>query len=215
MNFTTPTGEVFGTYIAGHEQATKGILIIHDWWGLLDYNREWADRFAAAGYRAMVIDLYHGRHPADPKEAGDFVRNLDQEVADRKIKTALQSLQKPNRKIAVLGWSFGGVQAQYAALQNPEWVNAMILYYCRIVLDKPKIASLNSPILAIFAETERTWPDKQAALEHMMSEAKKTLECHSYDADHGFVNPDSLRYDSDATESAWQVTLDFLSRHFG
>ncbi|OQW95676.1 MAG: hypothetical protein BWK79_01665 [Beggiatoa sp. IS2] len=213
MDFTTPEGEVFSTYIVGHEQATKGILIIHDWWGLLDYNREWADRFAAAGYRAMVIDLYNGRHPVDTKEAGDFVRTLDQEVVDRKIKTALQALQMPQRKIAVLGWSFGGVQAQHAILQNPEWVNAMVLYYCRIILDKSKATPLNGPILAILAETERTWPDRQAALEHIMSEAKKVLECHSYDADHGFVNPDSLRYDSEATESAWQVTLAFLNKH--
>ncbi len=213
MNFTT-AGEVFSTYIVGHEQATKGILIIHDWWGLLDYNREWADRFAAVGYRAMVIDLYNGRHPADTKEAGDFVRNLNQEVTDRKIKMALQALNKPQRKMAVLGWSFGGVQAQQAALQNPDLVQAMVLYYCRIILDRPKIATLNCPILAIFSETERTWPDKQAALEHIMSETKKVLECHSYDADHGFMNPDSLRYDSEAAEQAWQVTLAFLNKHF-
>ena len=105
-------------------------------------------------------------------------------------------------------------QAQHAALQNPELVNAMVIFYCRIILDKHKAAQLNGPVLAIFSETERTWPDKQVALEQAMSETNQILECYSYDADHGFVNPDSPRYDSEVTDEAWNVTVAFLKKYF-
>ena len=213
MQLTTLAGEMFDTYVVGDEHATKGILIIHDWWGLLAYNREWADEFAKLGYRAMVIDLYDGHHPEDMKAAGDCVRHLDQTVADRKLASALHALQTPTRKVAVLGWSFGGLQAQHAALQCPDLVHALVFFYCRVLLDKHSVAPLTAPTLAFFSETESTWPDKQAGLEEVMAEAEKVLECYSYDADHGFAHPESLRYDADATENAWRVTVNFLNKY--
>ena len=212
MELTTPEGEIFETYIVGPEQAAKAVLIIHDWWGLLDYNRDWANQYANLGYRAMVIDLYNGYHPTNVKEAGEYMRSLDQNRNNRKVQTALTALQAPNRKVAVLGWSFGGVQAQQAVLQNPNLINAVVCFYCRILLDKHNIKILNCPMLAIFSETERTWPDKQVSLEHLMSEANKILLCHSYDADHGFVYPDSPHYDNDACEEAKKVTVAFLEK---
>lgn len=213
MELTTTAGEVFDIYITGPEKATKSILIIHDWWGVLDYNREWANQFAQKGYRAMVIDLYGGYHPKDVKEAGEYMRSIDQEVANRKLHTALNYLQTSKRKIATLGWSFGGLQAQQAALHNPDKVSAVVLYYCRIIFDRQNVAKLRSAVLAIFAETERTWPDKQVALEHVMSELDKLLVCYSYDADHGFANPESPRYDSEVTEEAWRMTINFLDKY--
>ncbi|MEN8217459.1 MAG: alpha/beta fold hydrolase [Pseudomonadota bacterium] len=205
------TSEVFN--IVGPEQATKAVLIIHDWWGMLDYNREWADQFASLGYRAMVVDLYNGYHPADAKQASEYMHSLAHEENNRKLESALRALQAPNRKVAVLGWSFGGLQAQQAALQFSDMVDAIVLFYCRIIVDKHNAMTLNSPVLALFSETERTWPDKQVALEYVMSDANKILECHSYDADHGFANPDSPRYDSEAIEEAWQVIVAFLDKY--
>ena len=77
MELTTPAGETFNIYLVGPEQAAQAILIIHDWWGMLNYNRQWADRFAKAGYRVMVIDLYNDYRPVDVKEAGEYMRSLD------------------------------------------------------------------------------------------------------------------------------------------
>ncbi|MDM8561612.1 alpha/beta fold hydrolase [Candidatus Parabeggiatoa sp. HSG14] len=213
MELTTPEGDVFQTYLVGPADATKAVLIIHDWWGMLNYNREWADQFAKLGYRAMVVDLYDGYHPADIKDAGEYMRGIDLEVAHSKLDTAITTLQIPHRKIAVLGWSFGGLQAQHTTLQNPSIVDALVLYYCRVILDKQNITTLNCPVLAIFAESERTWPKKQYSFEKTMSEANKILEYYSYDADHGFANPEGPRYDSDATEEALQKTVTFLEKY--
>lgn len=213
MELKTAEEEVFEVFITGSEQATAGILIIHDWWGVLEYNHQWATQLAALGYQTMVIDLYEGYHPQDTKAAGEFMRNIDQEAANRKLQTALQQLRTNDKKVGVLGWSFGGLQAQQMALLFPQLVDALIIFYCRILIDKEKAKTIHCPTLAIFSETERTWPDKQAALEHAMSEAGKILECHSYDADHGFANPESPRYDNQVTEDAWLVTVKFLEKY--
>jgi len=211
MKLTTSTGETFDVYLAGSETANKAILILHDWWGLLDYNKAWAEHFAQHGYQSLVIDLYEGHHPNDSKAAGEYMRNLDQIVLDRKIAKALTYLQKPQRKIAILGWSFGGLQAQYAALNHSDSVDAIALYYCRIILTQQNVEKLNNcAVLGIFSETERTWPDKQVTLETILGETNNKFKCYSYEADHGFANPDSPRYDEDVTEEALQVTLQFL-----
>lgn len=214
MQLTTHENESFDVYLVGDENAERGVLILHDWWGMLDYNKDCADHFQDLKCQALVIDLYDGKHPQNTKEASEYTHSLDQDVLNRKISTALNYLKRDDRKIAVLGWSFGGLQAQYAAINFPDLVDVLVLYYCRIVLNKQNIDSLNVPVLAIFAETEPTWPDKQAALESLMSSADKVLECHSYDADHGFANPDGIRYDDVATEEAREVVLDFLNRYF-
>jgi len=213
MELTTPAGEVFNAYVTGPADAKRGVLILHDWWGMLDYNQECANYFKGLGYYAMAIDLYEGCHPSNTKEAGELMRSIDQETVNRKLHSALNFLKAPDRKLAVLGWSFGGLQAQHAAVNHPELVDALVLYYCRIAFDKQNVKNLRAPVLGIFAEAERAWPDKQVALENLMAGFDKILECHSYDADHGFANPDSARYDLDATEAAREVTLAFLDKY--
>lgn len=213
MQLTSRTGDPFDCYTAGAENAASGILIIHDWWGMKPYNREWADRLATLGYRALVIDLYAGEQPVDAQEAGEMMRSLDQDMADAKLLAALELLNRQHKKVAVLGWSFGGLQAQYATLLDPQGVDATVFYYCRVIADASAIGKLKGPVLGIFAETERTWPEKQKKWVAAMDAAGKHCEHHSFNADHGFVNPESPRFDKAASEAGWQLTVDFLQRH--
>lgn len=213
MELTTDRGEIFTTYLVGESHQEKGILLLHDGWGLLDYNRTWADRFAQAGYQAMAIDLYDGYHPSAHREVSTTTKNLDQAVANRKIHTALLHLKANVSHIAVLGWSFGGVQAQQTAFNLPTLVDVLILYYCRLLINKTRAQQLNCPILAVFAENERMWPDKQADLEQIMYELDKPLTCHSYEADTGFLNPTHEAYDTELCEQVWRDTLSFLTAY--
>lgn len=212
MQLNSRNGERFECYSAGDHNADHAILIIHDWWGVKPYNREWADRFAGLGYRALVIDLYNGEQPPDAQQAGELMRKLDQQVADTKLLTALEFLHREHQKIAVLGWSFGGLQAQYAALLAPQLCAATIFSYCRVISDADAIARLEGPVLGLFSETERTWPEKQDKWIAAMDAAGKIYEHHSFNADHGFMNPESPRFDKMATEASWQLIVDFLHR---
>lgn len=213
MLLVTSAGEEFEIHARGPASAERGLLILHDWWGVKPYNLEWAERFAARGYRAIVVDLYDGYNPKDAQEAGEMMRSIDQELAERKLLAALDYLKASQPRIAVLGWSFGGLQAQQATFLEPQTIVATVFYYCRIIDDPQLIASLQGAVLGIFSETERTWPEKQEKWQAAMSAAGKTYESHSYPADHGFVNPESPRFDPAATEQSWHVVADFLDRH--
>jgi carboxymethylenebutenolidase len=209
----TTQGTGFSVYVAGPEQSQRAILILHEWWGLKPHNREWADRFANLGYLALAVDLYDGRVTDDPEEAGRWMRELDQTLADDRLRAAIEYLKAPGRSIATYGCSFGGKESMITSLLEPDAVTATVVAYCRMETDVEKLRRLKGPVLAIYAEQERNWPEKQEEFEAAMAQAGKVTESVSYDAAHGFTNPTSPRYDAAADRAAWEVTLDFLNRN--
>src|SRR5690348_11078990 len=44
------------------------VLVIHEWWGLNDHVKHYADRIAAEGYAALAVDLYHGAVATTPED---------------------------------------------------------------------------------------------------------------------------------------------------
>ncbi len=213
MTLKTRDGIEFDTYETGPADACAGVLIIHDWWGMLKYNREWADRLAELGYRVLVADLYDGVRAHNAQEAGELMRSIDQDEADSKLLAAIDRLKKGGcQQIAALGWSFGGRQAMQAALLDPESVVSAVLFYCRMLTDPEALADLGGPVLAIYSTTETTWPEKMERFDRAMAEAGRMVESRAFEAGHGFVNPESERYDATAAEEAWAATTEFLLR---
>jgi carboxymethylenebutenolidase len=213
MELVTTNGEPFELVPCGADASDRSVLILHDWWGVTDYPLEWGRRLGALGYGAAVIDLYDGETPNDREAAAARMRSIDPQLAARKVRAALDHLYEPGGRLATLGWSFGGIQALQAAVANPDRIAAAVLFYCRLVTDVDTLRRLAGPILAIYAESERTWPEKQHRFAEAMSTAGKIVESHSFSAAHGFVNPGSERFDPVATERSWQIATDFFARH--
>lgn len=213
LTLRTDAGVPFLVYVSGPEDAPRGVLTIHEWWGLRPHNKALADRFAAAGYRTLVVDLYDGQTTDDTAEAGRWMRDLDQLEADAKLLASLHALKAPKRRLATYGASMGGKQSMCATLAEPESIDATVMAYCRMPTEVDALVNLNGPVLAVYASRESTWPAKQEAFEAAMHEAGKVTEAAVYDAGHGFTNPTSPRYDETAAEDAWRVTLAFLDRH--
>ena len=64
IEFTRPDGRPTKGYLASAGEACPGIVVIQEGWGLNDQICGVADRFARAGYNALVPDLDLGRHRA-------------------------------------------------------------------------------------------------------------------------------------------------------
>jgi len=208
-------GVHFDAYVVGPDAATRGILICHEWWGVSAHNLDWADEFAEQGYKVCVVDLFDGVVTDEVSEAQLMAAGLDRNDADAKLMAALDLLDRPARKIASYGVSFGGRQALCSAILAGDKVAATVVGYCRLETDQEKLAELGGPVFVFYAEQERTWPAKQEKFEAAMQQAGKRTESISFDAAHGFTNPTSSRYDAEADRAAWQATLDFLDKELG
>ena len=200
----TAGGLPFVGYVAGDEAASGAVLILHEWWGLKGHNRGWADRLAEAGFRALAIDLYDGRVTGDREEAAAWMRGLDPAAVEAKLVAALDTLAAGGRQIATLGFSLGGRHAFAAALLRPDVVAATVAGYCRMPTDE-EVARLPGPLLAVYAERERSWPEKQRLFEAAMAGAGRTTESVCFDAAHGFMDPESRNFDPAAAEATWHL----------
>ncbi len=214
MTLKTADGKPFQVYAVGPKEAKRGILVVHEWWGLNDHIREWADRFADLGYRAIAVDLYDGKVVTKPEEARPLMEAVKQDEANAKHRAVLNALKAPGRKLATIGWCFGGGQSLQASLTDPEAVSATVIYYGPLVTDPTKLSVLKGPVLGIFAKQDASITVQSVqSFESAMKKAGRKLEVHFYDADHAFANPSGNRYNSEAAKAAWKVTRAFLDKH--
>jgi carboxymethylenebutenolidase len=214
---TTAYGTTFDAYITGPTDATRGVLLLHDRYGLNNQARDWAERFAALGYRALAIDLYDGRHAKSWEHATSIMHQIDPVWADTDIAAALHFLKKenPKRKLVILGWDYGATQALRATLKDPSAVALTICYYpTHLETDPALVQTIVSPVLIVVAERDEQLSRKQVqTFKDSLSKTRVEFNVLSLDADRGFTDPASDRYDAAATASVWEATQDFLSRY--
>src|SRR5579884_2596163 len=101
-----------------------GVIVIQEWWGLVDHIKDVAERFAREGFVALAPDLYHGEKTKEPDEAGKLMMalNIDQAAKDMRGAAAyLKGLpQVTSQQVGIVGFCMGGALALYAASVSPD-----------------------------------------------------------------------------------------------
>ena len=76
VKFSSNGGQASG-YLAIPEKGTgPGVVVIQEWWGLVDHIKDVCDRFAENGYVALAPDLYNGKTTDQPGEAQQLMEDL-------------------------------------------------------------------------------------------------------------------------------------------
>ncbi len=194
-----------------------GVLVIHEWWGLNDHIRHWADRLAEAGYAALAVDLYDGQVATTPDEAMPLMQGVDEEAALAILEAGHELLASDPRvrapKRGVIGWCFGGGMSLKAA-QRLEGLDAVVMYYGRVVEDPAALQTIDAPLLGIFANRDTSiTPENVTAFDAALTEAEVIHSIHRFDADHAFANPSSARYDHENATEAWALVQAFFDEH--
>src|SRR5919201_2395399 len=97
---------------------SPAVVVIQEWWGLNDQIKGVANRLAAAGYRALVPDLYRGQVGLDAKEAEHLMSNLNfGDAAGQDVRGAVQYLKRASARVGVTGFCMGGALTFLAAVQ--------------------------------------------------------------------------------------------------
>lgn len=216
--FSRPDGQTCRGYLAEPTEAQNGhaIVIIHEMWGMAPPILEMAERCAAAGYRALVPDLFRGRCARDVPEGLAMMGALDMpDAVEQDLRGAAQWLKRAGTKLAALGFCMGGALSLLAAARVPE-LDAAVCFYGVPPRELIDAGAIRIPLLGHFAKLD-DWctPAKVDALEHALQASGADHELHRYDASHAFMNREGHGYSEAAAELAWQRTLEFLARKLG
>lgn len=219
IQLTGANDEGFRAYIAGPEDASAGVMIIHDWFGISEFTKGSVERLGNLGYRTIAIDLYNGTSATTHPEAEKLMGALNREVTDARLQSGLDFLKRQDRKIATIGFSMGGLESSNANLNDPEAVGATVIIYGgdfdKIVVDRLK--KLSSPVLTITGSKDGWSLPSSTNFLTNMEEAGRLAELYVYPgARHAYAQPlfnGGQNYDKEATRLTWLLTEDFLKRH--
>jgi carboxymethylenebutenolidase len=211
--------------IAGYLARPQGpgpfpaVLVIHEWWGLTDWVKENARRLAEQGYVALAVDLYGGKVTADPGEAHELMRALDDGEAIADLKGAVAFLGArpevaPGHKLASIGWCMGGKYARLIA-QESAAVGPTVICYGSVATEPNQVARLKGkPVLGIFGADDRGIPaDKVRQFEAALKAQGNPVDMHIYEgAGHGFMRPGGPQHAAGPAADAWKQIDAFLKR---
>ena len=216
-----PTNGTTGSgYLATPSSGSgPGVIVIQEWWGLVDHIKDVADRFAGAGFVALAPDFYNGQTAGSPDEAGKLMMALNIDGAEKNLRGAIDTLlardEVVGEHVGTVGFCMGGQLSLYAACANPA-VGACVDFYGIHPNVKPDLASLQAPVLGFFAENDGSVPPAVARqLEHDLAAAGKQAEVTVFEgADHAFFNDTRQQvYHEIYAKQCWEQMVQFFRRH--
>lgn len=213
-------GGTTGGYLAEPQNGSgPGVVVVQEWWGLVDHIKDVCDRFAAEGFVALAPDLYHGKSTKSPDEAGKLMMAMRIDEAERDLSAAVDYLSTldstTSEKAGVVGFCMGGALALYTATKNPK-VGACVVFYGGHPKVKPDLPNLYAPVLGLYAGKDGfVTPESVRDLERQLKDLGKQIKVKIYqDTDHAFFNDTRPEvYDAEAAADAWQRTIEFLREH--
>ena len=226
VKFKRPDGQTLQGYLAepAHTAAAAsapGVVVIQEWWGLNAQIEGVAERYAAAGYVALVPDLYCGKSTLEAAEAEHLMTQLDfGDAASQDVRGAVQYLKARGTKVGINGYCMGGALTLLAAVHVPE-ADAAVAHYGYPPLQYIDASKIRAPLLGHWATDDAFFAIGGVdELETKLRDAGVSFEFHRYQAKHAFANetqlpphcPPSNEYNPGAAALAWQRTLDFFAR---
>ena len=206
---------------ANGADSTPGIIVLQEWWGLVDQIKHTCDRFAEAGLTALAPDLYDGATvPLDePDEAGKQMMALKMDAVAKELSGAVDELVRRTGRshVGVIGFCMGGGLALVLATQRPDAVKAVVPAYGLIPWPdaRPDYSTLDAAVHIHAAEEDDYFdPDAARALDAELKGLGKDVETFTYPgAGHAFFNEDRPEaYHRESAELLWERTVGFFRK---
>jgi len=211
--------DTVSAYLALPDGAGKAIIVIHEWWGLNDWVKDQAQKYAAQGYVALAVDLYRGKVATNQDEAHILMRGLPDDRGIRDLEAAFAYLSsRPDvnaNKIGSIGWCMGGSWSIKLAVDQPK-LAACVVNYGWLPSEPALVAKIKAPMQGNFGADDQGIPAKDVkAFEAAMKADGKVTDIKIYDgAGHAFQNPNNKQgYRPEATADASQRISSFFQKY--
>ncbi|MBN1879187.1 dienelactone hydrolase family protein [bacterium] len=202
-------------------EKVPGVLIVHQWMGLTDHEKDAANRLAEAGYAAFACDIY-GREsrPSNPGEAGKYAGKYKGDVAlfRERLDAGLDVLKNrpevdPSR-LAVIGYCFGGTGALELARSGAD-VKAVVSFHGGLATpDKTDAKNIKGTVLVCHGGDDANVPDPEMMgfIEEMRAADVDWYLTIYGNSVHGFTHRnDPKRYNRLADERSWKAMMDLFT----
>lgn len=227
IEFKRPDGKAVSGYLAQADAPVGAVVVIQEWWGVNEQIRGVAERFASAGFTALVPDLYRGKSTVEAEEAHHLMTGLNfGEAAQQDIRGAVQYLKGRNLgrgKVGVTGYCMGGALTVLSSTMVPE-MDAGVIWYGLPPLEYVDASKIKVPLQAHWATQDGAFPIASVdGLEAKFKEARVRYEGHRYLAHHAFANETAVgpgriaqtQFDPVWAQQAWDRTLAFFGKGLG
>jgi carboxymethylenebutenolidase len=225
LELTSADGTRSSASLAESPDGRGGVVILPDVRGLYPFYVDLAERFAQAGYHAIVLD-YFGRTAGLGPRDEDFeymphVQELKVEQVQADLTAAAGTLHERTgvSNPTTVGFCLGGFESFMAAADVPGLSGAVGLY--GILSDRfgvpgpiDRAGDMRCPVLGLFGGADQAIPVEDVeGFEQALSAAGVEHEVHVYPgAPHSFFDRRCEEY-AEACEDAWRRMLGFLDRH--
>lgn len=228
-------GVVLGGFHAfddGLEGKRPGILIIHQWTGLTDYEKMRARMLAEIGYNVFAADVYGAgirpQPPAAGEEAGKY--KSDRKLFRSRMLAGLEVLRKDERtdasRIAAIGYCFGGTGVLELARAGTD-ISGVVSFHGGLAAGEglaAKAGGVKAKVLCLHGAVDPYVPPAEVeGFRQEMAAAGADWQLLMYGgAVHAFTQKmagedasKGAAYDAKADARSWQDMRQFFAEIFG
>jgi dienelactone hydrolase len=207
-----------------------GVLVVHQWKGLGDYEKKRAEMLARLGYNVFAADIYgKGVRPQTPQaaaaEAGKY--KSDRALLRARVRAGLDVLTKHEltdpKRIAAIGYCFGGTTVLELARSGAD-IAGVVSFHGGLGSPTPGNArNIKAKVLALHgADDPNVPPAEVAAFEGEMRQGGADWQLVAYGgAVHSFTdwnagsdNSKGMAYNERADRRSWEAMKLFFAEVF-
>ena len=215
ITFAGPTATLQAAW-APAVKPRGGVLVIHENRGLNDHIRTVAGRFAASGWSALALDLLSeeggtARSPARrrwrPRSA-----QIPPERFDADMKAAVGELARrlPRRRLAAIGFCFGGGMVWRLLAAGERRLAAAAPFYGPFP-EGGDLRGTRAALLAVYGGLDARVNATRDAAKAAAEAARLRHEFLTFtEADHAFFNDTGARFNAPAAAEAYRRVLEWF-----
>lgn len=223
------TLEGFVAYDDSVHGPRPGIVVVHQWMGLGDYEKKRAQMLAELGYVAFCADIYgKGVRAANPGEAGKLAGQYkgDRALLRKRVQAALTELKKRpevnGQKVGAIGYCFGGTTVLELARSGAD-VAGVVSFHGGLSSATPADAkNIKARVIALHGADDPFVPAEEVAgFEKEMRDAAIDWQLVSYGgAVHSFTDwgatgaMKGAQYNAKADARSWEHMKGFFAELF-
>ena len=216
VSFKSNGGTANGYLSLPESKKGKPVILLQEWWGLVDHIKDVADRLAKEGFVVLAPDLYHGESAKDPTDAQKLAMAMKISQVEKDVRGCVDYLLSSGhataKSVGIVGFCMGGALSLYSACLNPQ-ISACIVFYGIRKDVENRFDQLKAKVIGFFGDQDKGNPiERVREVESKLKQKDTSATFTIYPgAQHAFFNDTRPAYNPEAAKDAWSKMIPFFN----